>query len=407
MHTRCFGTRRSHLRGLWRAAAAAITALLLAGWPVEAQEGFSAGEGEVAGAAARFTAEEKVTLANASPTYPVTPGDTYALTYVLPSGTEAVINTTVDATYELQLGHLGTIATTGMALRELRSQVEGLVRRNYPNAYPQLELLRVGLFRVFVSGAVSRAGWVEAWGLTHLSSVLKGRLAETASLRAVARTDSAGTQHLHDLFAPERLGVVAEDPFVHPGDLITVPFSERRVTIRGEVRRPGSYDLLPGEDFADLIGRLAGGATAQADPTQIEITRLGDEPGKADQYRIVDYADGSSFELYDQDSIYVPSVRENSPVVYVSIQSGDGVSTIRHRLRDGDTLLTVMKAVLLRPGPGRMGISDSSVSPESLSLGRIQRDGQTFTRVNIEALVFGGDESLDMRLQPGDTVVVP
>ena len=351
--------------------------------------------------------DTRVTLAISSPAYPVTPGDTYRLVYVLPSGVETTGSFTVDAGYDLPLGHLGSVNARHLTLPELRTKVEATVRRNYPTAYPQLDLVSVGLFRVFVSGAVERAGWIDAWGLTHLSSVLEGRLAEQASRRAVERSAGEDSRGVYDLVAAERLGNVDNDPLVRPGDRITVPYSDRRVTIAGEVRRPGRYDLLPEEGFDELMGLLAGGPTAHADLSSVEITSLGDEPGSRDAYRTFNFGRGQPPELQDQDSIYVPSVRENNPVVYVSIRFGTEVSTLRHRLRDGDTLLTVMQAVLLRPGRRAANVSEVTVSPDSLSLARIQRQGSTFKRVNIEALVFGGDHSLDMPLQPGDTVVVP
>jgi protein involved in polysaccharide export with SLBB domain len=385
-----------------------IALFILCASTVAAQEGETPGAREEGGQAAEsLAASDRVTLAISTPTYPVTPGDTYRLTYVFASGVETPGSFSVDAGYALQLGHLGTIDAEGMALPQLREMVEEMVRKNYPNAYPQLELVTVGLFRVFVSGAVQRAGWVEAWGLTHLSSVLEGRLAESASIRAVEVSAPSGERNTYDLFAAERLGNVSEDPFVRPGDRISVPYTDRRVTIQGEVRRPGRYDLLPSENFGDLLNRLAGGATAEADLSKVEITAVGGRPSGPVAFRIFDYTEGSDTELHDQDSVFIPSVREENPVVYVSIQSGTDVSTIRHRLRDGDTLLTVMKAVLLRPNRGNERISQDTVSPESLSLARIQRQGRTLTRVNIEALVFGGDHSLDIPLEPGDTVVIP
>lgn len=370
------------------------------------------GQGADLGAApgegpAPLSETERVTLAISSATYPVTPGDTYQLSYVLPSGVEFSGSYVVDAGYELQLGQLGTIAAEGIRLPELRRRVEELVSGRYPMAYPRLDLVRVGLFRVFVSGAVSRPGWVEAWGLTHLSSVLEGRLVEAASLRAVTMRHSDDEITTYDLIAAERFGEVTEDPFVRPGDRITVPYSDRRVMIEGEVRRPGRYDLLPEETFEDLLHRLAGGPTAEADLSHVEVTSLSEAPRMPNEYQVFDYSGGQKPSLSDQDAVFLPSIREESPVVYVSIRSEAGVTTLRHRLRAGDTLLTVMKTVLLRPRNGEPRIGDSTVGPDSLALSYIQRDGRRLKRVNIEALVFGGDESLDTVLKPGDTIVVP
>ncbi|MFP4705578.1 MAG: hypothetical protein ACLFMV_12285, partial [Spirochaetaceae bacterium] len=70
-------------------------------------------------------------------------------------------------------------------------------------------------------------------------------------------------------------------------------------------------------------------------------------------FTVADATARSPGPLRDQDRIYVPSVREDSPVIYISIRLGNEVTTLRHRLRDGDILLTVMQTVLLRPGRGR------------------------------------------------------
>ncbi|MFO8064631.1 MAG: SLBB domain-containing protein [Spirochaetia bacterium] len=355
----------------------------------------------------QLTATDRVTLAVSSPAYPVTPGDTYRLTYNLPSGVEGTTVFTVNSNYELRLAHFGRIDARNLTLSQLQTRAEEAVMRYYPNAYPRLELAGTGLFRVFVSGAVEPAGWVYAWGLTHLSSVIAGRLSEAASRRAVERIDTGGNRETYDLFSAERLGIVAEDPFVQPGDRISVPYSDRRVSILGEVRRPGEYDLLPEEGFDELLTRLAGGPTSQADLQAIELTRRAEETGEQDGYRTFDSLEGSPGRLRDRDIFFVPSVNEDSPVVYIVIGRGDETTTMRHRLRDGDTLFTVMQAVLLRPGNTTHPVGEDTVSPESLALARIQRAGDTARRVNLEALVFGGNQALDMRLQPGDTIVVP
>jgi hypothetical protein len=46
------------------------------------------------------------------------------------------------------------------------------------------------------------------------------------------------------------------------------------------------------------------------------------------KYRIVDYSGGQKPSLSDQDSVFLPSIREKMPVVYVSIRSDTGVATL-------------------------------------------------------------------------------
>jgi len=77
-------------------------------------------------------------------------------------------------------------------------------------------------------------------------------------------------------------GPAAENPTLEPGDVLHVPRSHSRVTIAGEVNRPGAYDLEPGklERLEDLIA-IAGGPTAKAQVARIELrraTRAGERP---------------------------------------------------------------------------------------------------------------------------------
>ena len=57
------------------------------------------------------------------------------------------------------------------------------------------------------------------------------------------------------------------------GDVVFVPVHAAQVSIRGEVTRPGIYELTPGETVADLL-RYAGGLASPASLRRLRINRL-------------------------------------------------------------------------------------------------------------------------------------
>ena len=49
---------------------------------------------------------------------------------------------------------------------------------------------------------------------------------------------------------------VLENPYLNPGDVITIQRLERRVTIDGQVERQGSFQLIDGDNLKTLIDYL-------------------------------------------------------------------------------------------------------------------------------------------------------
>ena len=57
---------------------------------------------------------------------------------------------------------------------------------------------------------------------------------------------------------------MADDPYLRPGDVVTLFKADRTVTLAGAVYRPGTYQLLPGETLKNLIDFYGSGLTDTA-----------------------------------------------------------------------------------------------------------------------------------------------
>jgi protein involved in polysaccharide export with SLBB domain len=249
--------------------------------------------------------------------YPVTAGDIYSLYYI--AGTTAVSYTIpVDASYKIRVSNLALIDVSGKTFLELKQQVENIVTKNYPLSGVQFSLVTPSTFTVIVKGEVNQTEAVNAWPLSRLSFILTDLLTDYASMRDIVITSATGRSRTYDLFRALRLGDLTQDPYVRPGDIITVNKATRMITIDGEITRPGTYVLLESENLYDLIYTFAGGFTTAADPDSIVIERKTGGISKAGEKLYLDHTSVSSnFVLQHADTITVPSIEDSRPVMTI------------------------------------------------------------------------------------------
>ena len=242
-------------------ASALIFILLL---PAAAFAQSPPGDGEADRAAAPELPQARAVLAMTRPDYPVSPGDVYRLSWAQ-AGELQRTDLIVDSERLVSLGMFGEVDAAGMTFTELRAEVRERVTAQYPGSYPQLVIRSLGEYEVAVRGAASSTRRVRIDGLTRLSSVFERRAADYASERRVVVVDAGGGERAYDLYSARREGDLDEDPYVRPDEAVRFEPAERTATISGRVRRPGEYQLLPGEGVAELVERYAGGLTREAD----------------------------------------------------------------------------------------------------------------------------------------------
>jgi len=260
----------------------------------------------------------RLKLASSDPNYLVTTGDAYILTYF---GNEVVMTQliNIDNTYKVNISNLGAINAAGMTFYAFKEQVEKLVKRNFPFGSPQLVFSDPALFKVNVNGEVDTTKSVNAWALTRISDLVDNiGMTLYASKRNFIVTSKNGTKKQYDLFKWERDGDEKQNPYLRPGDTITVQRKVRRVQIAGEVERPGVYELLDGENLDALIKVYGGGYTILADKSKAEIQRVQD---KADMPVLKVFLTSrdltNDYELNDYDSVFIPNLTEIPSVFYL------------------------------------------------------------------------------------------
>jgi len=212
---------------------------------------------------------KKAQLAMSSNDYIVTPGDIYTLAF-----SEGSFYLSVDTTYKVRVANLGIINAKGMTLQELKNKVETLIISNYPTSGIQFFLNNPASFNVYVKGETTSAGSLVCWALNRASDVLGSFYTSYSSKRFITVISSDGTSKEYDLFMAERDGDFSQNPFLRPDDTIIVHKLDRRVTISGEVKRAGTYELKTGEELNSLIFDYADGFSPNADKDNIMVSKF-------------------------------------------------------------------------------------------------------------------------------------
>lgn len=130
--------------------------------------------------------------------------------------------------------------------------------------------------------------------LSSLSSITHalfaaGGVSDIGSLRNIQLKRSGKLVTQLDLYDLLILGDSTHDLMLQSGDVVFIPPVEKRVTVKGLVRRPAIYELIEGETFSDVVN-MAGGALPSAYLKDTELTRYSDNS----------YRRGISLDLTDR-----------------------------------------------------------------------------------------------------------
>jgi protein involved in polysaccharide export with SLBB domain len=233
---------------------------------------------------------------------------TNSVTYVIP----------VDNTYKIRVANLGIIDVAGKTYIQMKTQVESIVSNNYPLSGVQMVLTRPAVFKVYINGEVNNAAEMNVWGLSRLSSVLSGNLTNFSSYREVSIRSVNGQTGVFDIYEASRRGDLSQDPYLRPGDVVTISRANRSVTINGAVERPGAYQLLEGENLKELIEKYGSGFTVRADKSRIEMIRITESVSLSGDKIFLAEADvEGNYVLRNNDVITVPERTSLQPVIFV------------------------------------------------------------------------------------------
>lgn len=234
----------------------------------------------------------------------------------------------------------GRVFTNGVSLKELKRVVTKKLSQIYSSyinfenpsrstAFVDVKLAKVRKLLVYVVGEVETQGaYTISSSVATLLNLLNnaGGVKETGSLREIKMRRADGKADMVDLYDFLITGKIDNKTTrIRFGDYIIVPLKEKSVTVKGEVKRPGIYELIGNEGIKDLI-EFAGGLDSNAYLKRSQVRRF--EIGVGEKFIDLDlksvFNDSKKdFALMDGDEVTVfPNIVVRRRLVEVK---GDGI----------------------------------------------------------------------------------
>ena len=209
--------------------------------------------------------------------------------------------------------YVGMIKAAGMNIPALRDVLTEKLSRYIAN--PQLDVRVVGFRskRVYVVGEVANPGVlpINDLPLTIADAIsLSGGLTPTAHKSGV-NVSRDGKVYEIDLKALYDHADSTQNLMLQHGDIVNVlDHSQQKVFVMGEVRQPGSVEIVNGDlSLSAAIGEVGGFNQNSSDPGNIYVIR-GADGGQPEIYHLdARYASGmilaERFDMHAQDVIFV------------------------------------------------------------------------------------------------------
>lgn len=193
--------------------------------------------------------------------YMVRPGDKLTVIYWSRETTEPkTINFTVDTEGQVIVPQVGKISVRGMTLEQFERAVRNMLARI---THEDLHLIatfdKLRSIQIFIVGNAFRPGGYAASAVTTLFNALYlcGGPDEHGSLREVTLLREKESFKV-DFYKYLMNGDSSQDYNLQGGDTIFIPPVGRFVSIKGEVNRPGIYELKDNQHLMPLIEMARG-----------------------------------------------------------------------------------------------------------------------------------------------------
>ncbi len=330
----------------------------------------------------------------------------------------------------IMLPDVGTLEVGGRTLKAVRTQVLGVLDKEYRGVSMDVRLARPRTFLVYFTGEVRNPGPAVANGAQRLGDVLSpGQLAYGASSRRIEVRHRDGTSERGDLDLFFQIGDASQNPWMQDGDVIQVPSATEFIWALGAVARPGRFELGTADSLVTLL-RLAGDPLPSAEVGRVLLVRFKDALSPESLWVNLEdvYARRANPSLSDGERVYVyyvPQYHVQQEATILGEVQRPGV----YPIREGQTRLSLMVASAggFQPAADlssirvhRRSSTSGEKDPELERMLRLSRNDLTASEYEVLRTKLAGlqevyrvdwsrllaDRDLDLLLRNGDTVFV-
>lgn len=226
---------------------------------------------------------------------------------------EQSMNVTVANNGTVVVPYGGKLTLSGLTLSEaeraLANQLKkyGFASLGTGESHLKIQIMEFRTIQVMVWGAKqSGAYYLPSLGTAFHALFAAGGPGLNRSYRNIHVIRNGKTIRVIDLYEFLSRGSRVSDITLQDNDIVFIPYYDRRVRLRGEVKTPAVYELLPSEQLQDALG-YAGGFTEIAYRDVVEVLRYG---GVEKELFSVRAADLGAFQLKGSEIVTVSSIAD-------------------------------------------------------------------------------------------------
>jgi len=200
------------------------------------------------------------------------------------------IEATVNREGLIAIANIGAFNVAGMSFIEMKKFLASELKNRVLGVEVITTLSNVRSIRVLVVGEAYKPGPYILNGLSSITHAIfaAGGFSDIGSLRNIALKRNGKLITHFDAYKLLMNGDSSQDVMLKTGDVIVIEPAKHSVTVEGEVRRPGIYEIKGGESYSDVIA-LAGGLLPTAYITNTSVQRF--EANNAKTILTVDLSD--------------------------------------------------------------------------------------------------------------------
>ncbi len=243
--------------------------------------------------------------------------------YVIGTGDEILIDITgnSEASYNLKVSpegninveYIGVIPVNGLTVEAATGRIRSRMSAVYSGLKSGNTRLNVAIgnirsIKVILTGEVQKPGTYTLPSLATVFNALysSGGPTENGSFRSIEIIRGGRIVSVLDIYDFLLEGEMKSNIGLRDQDIIRIPVYRSRMEIVGEVKRPGIFEMLPGENFTDLL-RFAGNFTEEAYKTRVKVFKTTDTERKIADINLNEFA---SYVPASGDKYFVDRVLE-------------------------------------------------------------------------------------------------
>ena len=194
--------------------------------------------------------------------YILGPGDELQVSLYGVQEYNASIPVSVEGKVSIQ--YVGEISVSGMSIEAATQKIKGALARVYSTigsgqSQVSVSLSRIRTIRVTIIGSKQPGNYsISSLATVYNALFLGGGPGKNESYRNIELIRNNKIYTKVDLYKFLVNGDQSENVGLKDNDVIRIPAYNQRVTLEGQVKRPGIFEMKPGESFSDLLSFASG-----------------------------------------------------------------------------------------------------------------------------------------------------